>query len=129
MFIKIVILLTVTSFLFGCSDSTTHECFIRDQVTLLDEQHINGESYFLVLRIGGWHEKIEHLELYDKAPEFSDCNLSKFDPIDAQSLELNNQYVADVYLKNKKLHIIYQTGDDNSHPHKGLKLKIVATDL
>jgi hypothetical protein len=107
----------------GCSDSTTPGCFVSDEVTLLDERRINSERYYLVLRVTGWQDKVEFLELYDKQPEFGDCNRSKFAPIDAQDLALNNQYVSEVVLKNRKLQIIYKSGKDKTHPAKNLKLR------
>ena len=105
----------------ACSD-TTPDCFISDQVTLLDERKIKGDQYFLVLRITGWHDKVEFLELYDKKPEFDDCNQSKTEPIDAHDLALENQFVSKVRVKDKKLQITYKPGKRYNHT-KNLKLQ------
>ena len=105
----------------ACSDNTP-DCFISDQVTLLDERKIKGEQYFLVLKITSWHDKVEFLELYDKKPEFDVCGKSKTERIDMRGLELENQFVSKVRVKDKKLQIIYKPGKKN-HPTENLKLQ------
>ena len=105
----------------ACSDNTP-DCFISDQATLLDERKIKGDQYFLVLRITGWHDKVESLELYNIKPEFGDCGKSKTKYIDEHSLQLENQFVSKVRVKDTKLQITYKPGKKN-HPTENLKLQ------
>ena len=119
--LKIIWVFIAAMLLSACSD-TAPDCFIRDQVTLLDERNINGEKYFLVLKITGWHDKAQFLELYDKKPEFDVCGKSKTERIDMRGLELENQFVSKVRVKDKKLQITYKPGKKN-HPTENLKLQ------
>ena len=121
LFFKMVFVFIAATLLSACSD-TTPDCFISDQATLLDERKIKGDQYFLVLKITGWHDKVQSLELYNIKPEFDVCGISKTEYIDEHSLQLENQFVSKVRVKDKKLQITYKPGKRYNHT-KNLKLQ------
>lgn len=102
-----------------------------DSISIIDSVESSGRAYHLVLRIAGWHDKTEILEVYDTKPSFNLCGDSKVSPLDGDSLEQNDfhgnpQMVSRVYLstREKKMHIEYKTGQPDKAHNKNLKLQL-----
>ena len=94
------------------SGSVESDCpFIIDTVAIVDTATIEKTNYYLVLRISGWHEKTEIVELYDRRPEFDRCARSLIAPIVSDSLELDRA-VAHLYFDRqaRSLEINYNHG-------------------
>lgn len=123
MLVRFVLLLSFTAFLFACND-VNKDCGVSDVVQKLDERQVNGKTYFLVLRISGFQDKVEFLQLYDQMPEpGSGCTWGKRDPLDSLSLE-ENQRVKKVILKNGKLEIVSPAGKEPGSALEDLKLTV-----
>jgi len=73
-----------------------------DSVRVVDVVSTNNKDYHLVLRIAGWHDKVEILELYDHLPTFDQCAMSTTPVLYAESLELS-QWVKRIYLEPQQL--------------------------
>lgn len=72
----------------GCSDATQVDCSgTVDSLEVVDEREYNGTHYYLVKKIAGWHDKVVVLQLFDKKPEFDQCNESVFPPVIEDSLD------------------------------------------
>jgi len=75
-----------------------HRCpLTTDSVSIVDALSTNNTDYHLVLRISGWHDKVEILELYDQLPTFDQCRGSTTPMLYGESLELS-QTVKQIYL-------------------------------
>lgn len=123
MLARLVLLLSFTAFLYACNDPNK-DCGVADVVKKLDERQVNGKTYFLVLRVSGFQDKVEFLQLYDQMPEQeAGCTWGKRDPLDSLSLE-ENQRVKKVILKNGKLEIISPTGKEPGSALEELKLTV-----
>lgn len=90
----------------SCTDSEpTNRCSIAsDTVTITNGISVGNQTYYLVHRISGWHEKIESFELYGAEPTFDNCGESTITPlfgasIDNKDSDGNDQYVAHIYFE------------------------------
>ena len=96
-----------------------------DTVSVIDKRELNSVTYYLVLRVSGWSDKTEILELYDTEPVFDHCAKSSREPVYGDSLELT-QTVSHVYLdaSSKALNIEYIPGEPGKSHNKNLKLEL-----
>jgi hypothetical protein len=95
-----------------------------DRVKVIDQATSQGKTYYLVLRVSGWHDKTEVVEVYDVLPSFDRCGKNKKAPIAGDSLE-TAQTVSRLYLDTRKgsLEIEYKDGEPEAHYNEGLKLE------
>jgi hypothetical protein len=100
-----------------------------DTISIFDKKMLNSVTYYLVLRVSGWHDKSEILELYDAEPVFDHCAKSKIEPIYGDSLELT-QTVSHVYLdvNSKSLKLEYIQGKPGRLHNNTLKLELKNTN-
>lgn len=112
----------------SCSDENNiiSPCeLVVDTVSIIDQRKVDDVTYYLALRISGWHDKIEILELYAVKPDFDQCAKSNIDPIYGDSLELDKP-VSHVYLdiKNKLLNIEYGMDKLANSNNNNLKIEL-----
>ncbi len=119
----------------SCSDSDESCAFIVDTVSIIDQRKIGGVTYYLVLRISGWHDKIEVIELYDEHPSFDFCAKSTTKPVYSDSLDTEDfqgarQMVSHIYfdVKNKRVTIEYISGEPEKTYHEHLKIELKDDD-
>lgn len=126
-----ILLLTCLSQV-SCSDSEpTNRCSITsDSVTITGRLSVDDQTYYLVHRISGWHEKIESFELYGTEPTFDNCGESKITPLFGESIDdkdgdNNDQYVAHIYFVPPNRFVFdYAPGDPPKPDHyKNLTLE------
>lgn len=60
-----------------------------DSTYTLDTREHGDTTYHLVLRVAGWHDKTEVLQLFDQQPLFDQCNRNTINPIFDDSLDPN----------------------------------------
>lgn len=103
---------------FGCSGKEEKCPPIVDTVNIIDQANYKNKPYFLVLRITGFQDKTEILQLYVNKPQFNLCNKSMNKPLIEDSLE--NYAIKDfsVDLTHNKFLIDY----DNSQEGTGRRL-------
>lgn len=127
-FIKVV-LISITVLVFtSCSNSSndSNDCPVAvDTVNIIDEKVVGNAKYYLVLRISGWHDKSEIVELYNVKPSFDRCSISDVEPVYGNSLELDKT-VAHLYfdVETKLLNIEYKDGEPSKAHNKNLKIEI-----
>ena len=116
----------------SCSDSDpANRCPITsDSVTITDRLSVDDQTYYLVHRISGWHEKIESFELYGAEPTFDHCGESTIAPlfgasIDDKDSNNNYQYVARIYLEPPNRFVFDYTPGEPPKPdhYKSLTLE------
>lgn len=112
----------------SCSDENNRisPCELTiDTVSIIDQRKVADVTYYLVLRISGWHDKTESLELYDAKPGFDQCAKSNVEPIDGDSLDLEKP-VSHIYLdsKNKLLYIEYSMNKQVNSNNNNLKIEL-----
>ncbi|WP_444996088.1 hypothetical protein [Aliikangiella sp. IMCC44359] len=118
--IKIVLLLLLCT---SCGQSNT-ECPITiDTVSIIDQKLYEGTHYYMVLRISGWHEKTEIIEVYDQKPQFDRCSVSITKPIIHDSLDANyiNSFLID--LEAKEFIVEYKESPSDENPQTFFRLK------
>jgi hypothetical protein len=98
---------------------------VIDTVSIIDKQNFGNETYYMVLRIAGWSDKTEIIEVYNAKPVFNHCAKSNIKPIFGDSLEME-QSVSHVYVDvpNNTLSIEYVSGKPNISQNKNLKLEL-----
>jgi len=126
--LKIFILSIIMLVTIACSDPSiqTKACDAPvDTVAILSKLTVDGTMYYLVLRVTGWHDKTEILELYNQMPKFDQCAKSHIDAIFGDSLERDST-VSHVYLNpnTKKLNIVYVMGKPKNTHNESLKLEL-----
>jgi hypothetical protein len=112
----------------SCSDSSndSDNCNMAvDSVKIIDQKVVGDTTYYLVLRISGWHDKSEIIEIYNTRPTFDRCARSDVEQIDGDSLELDST-VAHLYfdVKANSLYIEYKEGKPDKDHNRNLKLEI-----
>lgn len=60
-----------------------------DSVYTLDTLEHGEAAYYLILRVAGWHDKTEVLQLFDRQPSFDQCNRNTISPVFDDSLDPN----------------------------------------
>lgn len=60
-----------------------------DSIYTLDTREHGDITYYLVLRVAGWHDKAEILQLFDQRPSFDQCNRNTVGPVFDDSLDPN----------------------------------------
>lgn len=95
---------------------------------------VDSETYFLVYRVSGWHEKVESFELYAAEPVFDKCGISTIEPLFSDSIDdknrnNNNQYVKHVYFAPpNRLVFDYDLGSQPTiGHHRKLTLELKST--
>ncbi|OZG71127.1 hypothetical protein BTA51_22375 [Hahella sp. CCB-MM4] len=90
----------------GCTDSgLSPDCaFATDTVSIIDLRRVGNQSYALVHRISGWHDKIESFELYNVEPVFDSCGNSLVallyrESVDDKDANNNDQYIAHIFIE------------------------------
>lgn len=126
--LNIVIILITTMGISSCSKTSSNnsDCPIAvDTVNIIDEKIVENTKYYLVLRISGWHDKSEIVELYNEKPSFDRCSKSDVEPVYGDSLELD-RIVTHLYLdvEEKSLNIEYKDGESNKDHNKNLKIEV-----
>ena len=98
---------------------------VIDTISIIDKQNFGNETYYMVLRIAGWSDKTEVIEVYNAKPVFNHCAKSNIKPILGDSLEME-QTVSHVYVdvQNNSLSIEYVPGKPNISHNKNLKLEL-----
>jgi hypothetical protein len=96
-----------------------------DAVEIIDEKTVGGTTYYLVLRVSGWHDKSEIIEIYNTKPTFDRCARSDVEQIGGDSLELDKT-VAHLYfnVKTNSLYIEYKDGKPDKDHNRNLKIEI-----
>jgi len=96
-----------------------------DTVSIIDEITIDTSVYYLVLRIVGWHDKTEIIELYNQKPKFNQCAKSHVEAIFGDSLD-SDSTVSHVYLNPQKntLNVKYVSGKSDKSHNNSLKLEL-----
>jgi len=96
-----------------------------DTVNIIDEKVVGNNKYYLVLRISGWHDKSEIVELYNEKPSFDLCSISDVEPVYGDSLELDKT-VTHLYLdvETKSLNIEYKDGEPTKAYNNNLKIEV-----
>ncbi len=126
-FIRIV-LISITVLVFtSCSNSSndSNACPMTvDTINILDKKIVGNTEYYLVLRVSGWHDKSEIVELYNMKPSFDHCSISNLEPIYGDSLELDKT-VTHLYfdIETKSLNIEYKDGEPSKAHNKNLKIE------
>jgi len=77
---KALLLTASLLILLGCSPDQP-DCYIADATKLLDTTKIDGVTYSLVLKVSGFSDKVNFLELYKGVPEYDACGRSTLEPI------------------------------------------------
>jgi hypothetical protein len=113
---------------YSCSKGTNdnHDCTMTvDTVNIIDEKIVGTTEFYLVLRIAGWHDKTEIIELYDTKPTFDRCSKSDVEPVYGNSLELDKT-VTHLYLdtESKSLNIEYKDGEPSKDYNRNLKIEV-----
>lgn len=98
---------------------------VIDTVSIIDKQNFGNKTYYMVLRIAGWSDKTEIIEVYNAKPVFNHCAKSNIKPIFGDSLEME-QSVSHVYVDvpNNTVSIEYVSGKPNISHNKNLKLEL-----
>jgi len=110
----------------ACTDEQSLHCEAPvDTIKILNHLTVDKNTFYLVLRITGWHDKTEIIELYDERPVFDQCSKSNIEPVFGDSLELDS-VVSHLYLnlKNKSLDIVYSSGVSEPLHNESLKLEL-----
>lgn len=107
----------------GCSNDEKECPPIVDSVSIIDQSSLNDNSYYLVLRITGFQDKTEILQLFNQKPLFDSCNESQTKPLIEDSLEDYAIKDFSVDLTLAKFLIEYDTQHEASN-RQSLKLKI-----
>ena len=126
--LNIIVLVVFMTGLVACSDSDTQAkgCDAPiDTVTVINELSVNNDVYYLVLRVSGWHDKTESIELYGERPKFDQCANSHVELLFGDSLELDST-VSHIYLNHdkKSLDIEYTPGKPGRTHNASLKLEL-----
>lgn len=125
---KMVCILIAVFCVASCSNSSSDsdDCPMAvDTVEIIDEKTVDGTTYYLVLRVSGWHDKSEIMEIYNTRPTFDRCARSDVEQIDGDSLELDKT-VAHLYFdpKTHSLNIEYKDGKPEKDHNRNLKIEI-----
>lgn len=91
--------------LVGCAlavVSCGSDCFIRDQVTILDAK----DGVYLVLRVAGFQQKTLFYEVYQGKPEFDECGFTKT-PMITEEAFAPDALVKKVKWHHKQLLVVY----------------------
>ena len=91
--------------LIGCS--VNNDCFIADSVIKVKSIAMDGETYYVYLRISGFNEKEYFYELYRQEPKFDDCGMSNFDPLSDIHVDAEEGRVVAVIIENNRLALRY----------------------
>jgi len=120
----LALLLFLTAGLISCSNDSHCQSAV-DTVKIIDQKVIGNTEYYLVLRIAGWHDKTEIIELYDAKPSFDKCANSNIAPVYGDSLEMDKT-VSHVFfgVKNNTLDIEYKDGEPGKAHSSGLRIEI-----
>lgn len=119
----------------SCSKSDESCAFTVDTVSIIDQKIISETTYYLVLKISGWHDKMEVIELYDQYPTFDFCAKSTTKPVYSDSLDTKDfqgvsQMVSHIYFDVKKqtVTIEYVSGEPEKTYHEHLKIELKDDD-
>ena len=100
----------------GLAACSSQECPLTiDQTTVIDKKQLDSTTYYLVKRISGWHDKTIIIELFDKKPEYDNCNENIVMPIIDDSIEMDMQIESFmINLQTKQFEIKYAKMQDAS---------------
>lgn len=118
------LLLFSTTGLTSCSNDRNCQSAV-DTVKIIDQKVIGNTEYYLVLRIAGWHDKTEIIELYDAKPSFDKCATSDIEPVYGDSLEMDKT-VSHVFVDagNNTLKIEYKDGEPSRAHNSELRIEV-----
>lgn len=97
-----------------------------DTVSAVDKVVVEGVTYHLVLKVAGWHDKTEIIEIYDTEPSFNECAQSNITPIFSDSLELDqtvSRVLLDVETKTAEIQYTSRVPEKNHNLHLKLEIK------
>jgi len=109
--------------LMSCSEPDQACSMASDSVSVIDQLTVDGQDYFLIHRISGWHEKINSFELYNTQPTFNNCGESPLRPlfgasVDEKDSNNNDQHVEHIYYEPQaKFTLEYQPGLEPQTDH------------
>jgi len=113
-YFKAFFFLTLISTAISCSEqvdesSAEAECAITvDSTSIVDTSVHNDKTWYLVLRISGWHDKTEIVQLFDKKPRLDHCNRDLVAPVIEDSIAHDLSIKSfRIDLKNKEFVIDY----------------------
>jgi hypothetical protein len=103
------------------------DCFIADQITVLDNGRYRKQKVTLILRATGWHDKTRYIELYKAPVTFDICGKANQpfiagDSIDEPERGPKKYWVAGFTLKGDQIRIRYTKNKRKSVPATALKL-------
>ena len=107
----------------SCSNESNYQSAV-DTVTIIDQKVIGNTEYHLVLRVAGWHDKTEIIELYDAKPTFDKCAKSDIGAVYGDSLGMN-KIVSHLFLDSKisTLNIEYGEGEPSKDHNNKLRIE------
>lgn len=97
-----------------------NDCFVEDTNHEIRVVAIGQNTYYLYLKISGWHDKMSFLVLYDKQPLFDNCGRAKQEIIGATVIEPNNQSSVEIELMDHKIMEIQFEDTANSNLYSQL---------
>jgi hypothetical protein len=125
--ITILISLLLITACVGCGDSKStafSECSMSvDSVTTIDTKSVGSVNYYLVLRISGFHDKTEIIELFDQQPQYNNCNENIIPPIVSDSIA-SDMEISSFMIDLKEKHFVIDYSDKPPQPNQAKTLNI-----
>lgn len=97
-------LTAVTAFRWSTSPPA---CGTADSVAIIDQATVAGRPLWLVLRVTGFHDKVEFVEVYAAAPVFDSCGHSPLAPVSVEPYDPSQGGVRSLSIQDGKATLVY----------------------
>jgi hypothetical protein len=106
----------------ACGGDGDADCWIADHANVVSELHEDGQSFYLVHRVAGWHDKVEFYEVYKTRPHFDICGRSDEERLSDDVIDPSAGEVKDVVLRGNVLEVRYTREPDAGVLHSEVML-------